>query len=99
MLRNEAYAADRLEGQLADQTKRFLADPVRGLRIDDGELWVSKIFRWYGDDFTPGRKLTAAALIPVLEPYLEPAVREAAAAPERLKVYFLDYDWMLNDQG
>ncbi len=33
-LRSEAYVADRLDDQLADQVRHFLADPSRGLRLD-----------------------------------------------------------------
>jgi len=40
-LRNEAYAPDRLAEQLADQTRRFLADPSRGFRVEGTTLWVS----------------------------------------------------------
>jgi hypothetical protein len=56
-LRAEAYAADQLDAQLAEQTRQFLDNPQRGLRIEDGTLWVSKIFDWYTIDFIPPKAL------------------------------------------
>ena len=47
-LRNEAYRADKLDEQLDEQTRRFLADP-RGLKIDHVKkvFFISDIFNWY----------------------------------------------------
>lgn len=39
-LRPEAYEAERLEAQLADQTRRFLRDRSRN-RLADGSLWLA----------------------------------------------------------
>lgn len=102
-LRAEAYEATRLEAQLTEQTRTFLADPTRGLRLDGSTVWVSKIFDWYTTDFVAAaaggrrRRLTANALLSVLKPYLRPAALEAAAG-KTLRVKFLPYDWALNDQ-
>jgi len=52
-LRSEAYTAEQLEQQLADQTKLFLADTTRN-RIEGTTLWLSPIFDWYGSDFPGG---------------------------------------------
>lgn len=97
-LRNEAYVAARLDEQLADQLRRFLADPLRGLRVEGNVLWVSKIFKWYAKDFVPKGSLTAKTLVPLLSPSLEPAVSQAVGQP-RLTVKFLEYDWSLNALG
>ena len=58
MLREEAYLPGRLEAQLEDQTRRFLADTSRN-RYRDGRLEVSKIFDWYKEDFAPREKFFA----------------------------------------
>jgi hypothetical protein len=58
MLREEAYAAERLEAQLEEQARRFLSDASRN-RYRDGKLEVSKIFDWYKDDFVPREKFFA----------------------------------------
>lgn len=49
-LRNEAFTADKLERQLAEQTRKFLNDS-RYTKVDGDNLSVSKIFDWYGSDF------------------------------------------------
>ena len=49
-LRNEAYHPERLDRQLAEQTKRFMNDG-RYTRVEGKTLTVSKIFDWYGKDF------------------------------------------------
>jgi hypothetical protein len=103
-LRAEAYVPDRLDAQLAEQTRQFLQDPARGLRLDRGALWVSKIFDWYREDFEPpesrgGRRHrpTATELVAVLTPYLNPKLVQSV---ERVKptLKFFIYDWALNDQ-
>lgn len=50
-LRPEAYVAEKLDAQLADQTKVFLADKGKN-RSDGGTLYLSPIFDWYGKDFS-----------------------------------------------
>jgi hypothetical protein len=57
MLRNEAFTANKLEAQLEDSLRRFLADRSRN-RFDptSSTLWVSKIFDWYQGDFEKGHQ-------------------------------------------
>jgi hypothetical protein len=100
-LRNEAYVADRLDAQLADQTKRFLSDRSRNRYAPDSNtLEVSKIFDWYGDDFRRGHRgksdLSAFFARYAVE------LSEASDAHQTIrdgktKITFLDYDWTLND--
>ena len=102
-MRAEAYAADPLEAQLAEQTRSFLADPQRGMRVEGTTLCVSKIFDWYTADFVPAkerglfRRLTPEHLLSVLAPYLTPEVRRAIQQ-HTLELKFMDYDWSLNAQ-
>jgi hypothetical protein len=44
--------AERLEAQLDDQARRFLATPAKN-RVDaeDGVVYLSPIFMWYGADY------------------------------------------------
>ena len=97
-IRSEAYQADWLEPQLAEQVKAFLKDARHGLRLEGNALWVSSIFKWYDEDFVPRRKMVPGRLLPVLEPYLSPEVL-AATKGKSLTVKFLNYDWSLNRQG
>jgi len=50
-LRPEAYAAARLNEQLNEQARRFLANPGKGLRIEGGHIRLSRIFDWFSEDF------------------------------------------------
>lgn len=52
-LRNEAYTADRLETQLSDASSVFVNSKTKGVLIDkeSGRVKISKIFKWFGDDF------------------------------------------------
>ncbi len=50
-LRNEPYTAAQLDKQLDEQTRRFLDNPDKGLKIDKDALLVSKIFDWFEKDF------------------------------------------------
>jgi len=47
----EAYRADRLYSQLDDQAERFLSQPGKGMTLEGDILHLSKIFKWYDDDF------------------------------------------------
>lgn len=102
-LRGEAYRAERVDDQLDEQTRRFLADPDKGLRYDRdaNALWLSSIFKWYAGDFTGGSTAVAffarGGLVEWVLPFLP---RELAAEIERRepRVRYLDYDWSLNDR-
>ena len=85
-LRSEAFTADKLETQLADQAKNFLSDKTRN-DYKDGELQLSKIFDWFEGDFTKGGKTLAE----YVNPWFDADVSKA-------KVDFKDYDWALNKQ-
>jgi hypothetical protein len=92
MLREEAYAAPRLEQQLEEQAQRFLADRSRN-RLREGRLEVSKIFDWFKEDFEP-RNAYFARYAELLSD--DRKDREAIAGG-KVEMRFLDYDWSLND--
>ena len=52
-LRSEAYVADRLEGQLSDASGLFVNNKFKGVYVDKkkNKVKVSKIFKWFGEDF------------------------------------------------
>jgi hypothetical protein len=92
MLREEAYAAARLEAQLEEQARRFLSDRRRN-RVRAGRLEVSKIFDWFKEDFAPREKYFARyAEVLADAPGDQKLVRDGKAG-----LSFLDYDWALND--
>lgn len=82
-LRPEAYTPDRLEAQLDDQARRFLANPAKGM-AGNGSVRVSRIFDWFAADFGGPEGVVR---------FLK---RHAPGRdPERVAGY-LPYDWSLN---
>ena len=101
MLRPEAFTAEKLDAQLDDGMKRFLADASRN-RYDaaGGRLQVSKIFDWYGRDFDKGHKGYDSLQSTFSRHAAQLATTPEAQAKVRngdYKLEFLDYDWTLND--
>lgn len=90
-LLNEPYTGSELESQLELNTIRFLNDKNFNY-ISGNTLYVSKIFKWFGEDFNNeisgfvGRYARGELLAGI------------QAAGESLKVKYLDYDWSLNSQ-
>ncbi|TWX73595.1 DUF547 domain-containing protein [Colwellia sp. C1TZA3] len=97
-LREEAYSADKLEQQLAEQTVRFLTDKSRN-RFAEQSMELSAIFKWYGDDFTLGfrgsNSLPTFILLYHKVLNLTPA-QQAGLQSEDMATSFLNYDWALN---
>ena len=102
-LRPEAYVAERLDGQLEEQTAAFLADPEKGLRFDEaaGTVHLSSIFKWYAGDFTGGSTVVSyffrGGVLDWAARHLGAplASRIEEADPD---VVYMDYDWSLNDR-
>lgn len=84
-LRNEAYTAEKLDAQLTDQAKRFLADTTKN-KIGIASSKLSKLFSWFSGDFT--KKTT---LIDFINQYTEVKMKSGA------KLDYLEYDWALNE--
>ncbi len=84
ILRSEAYTAEKLDDQLDDQSRQYLASPA-GLVIDrkKGAASISAIFKWYGGDF------------PSVEQFVETFSDQSV---EGLKIRYLKYDWFLNER-
>ncbi len=100
-LRNEPYEGARLDAQLDDQTRKFLADP-RHFRIDrtTKEARVSEIFRRFVEDFATGVipapfTRESYAIDKFAGPYLNDSDR---AFLRDARITFAVYDWTLNQQ-
>lgn len=93
-LRREAYTGPRLDAQLDDQTRTFLRNNSKNrIPAGDGRVALTRILKWYGQDFGP----TTDHLQRFLAPYFDGAVR-AKLRRAAYEVTFLPYDWALNDQ-
>lgn len=88
-----AYTAETLEERLETATLNFLRNPEH-VRIDRAKrhVYVSKIFKWYDDDFKEGYEGVAD----FLADYLPPEDAEFLESTD-VKFRYLDYDWTLND--
>ena len=93
-LRSEAYTVDKLDSQLDDQLRLFLVNTEKGLRVDTkkGRIYLSSIFKWFKEDFE-----SKGGVRKYLAPYA-PESTKAALKNNKLSVYYLDYDWDLNEQ-
>ena len=93
-LRAEPYDGSSLEAQLDDQTRRFLANPRKGLLPgpDGKTAQVSSIFKWFRDDFAQ-----AGGVAAFIRAHADPAVRSKVMGLTDGGLSYLAYDWSLND--
>jgi len=85
-LRAEAFTADALDAQLTDQAKVFLSQSDKN-RVEGDTLYLSSIFKWYGDDFD----VDGSSVKKYVNDFFE-------ADTTKLDVKYTDYDWDLNKQ-
>ena len=100
-LRNQAFVADKLEQQLDDQMTQFLSDDQRNtIKLSDNRVYLSPIFKWYGEDFEKGQQGFTS-----LKDLINVYQTDMADDPQQLtwlqkqdfEIRYLDYDWRLND--
>lgn len=85
-LLNEAYEAEKLDKQLDNQARAFLADKSKNIITPD-KVQISKIFSWYGKDFTK-----TGGKIDFLNKYSPVKINRNA------DIDYLDYNWDLNEK-
>ena len=102
-LRSEAYVPTRLDEQLDDATRHFLADPAKGLATattrgffggENHELRLSRIFDWFEEDFERGGGDVVSFVLPYAPTVAAGFIRSHR---DDLDVEHLDYDWSIND--
>jgi hypothetical protein len=93
-LRNEAFVAKRLDAQLHDQM-RYAHTHDRWLQFDaDGNvLRLTKLYDWYGSDFTQ-----SGVTVEAYAAQYAPTFRAALDAGRRVTRRWLKYDWDLNSR-
>lgn len=105
-LREEAYRGGRLDQQLDEQGRLFLNDPrLNRFELERGQVYLSKIFDWYGDDFRGHSDASIqhgdekiSGVLAFVSRYLRERTVEFLET-EKYDVDFLSYDWTLNDQA
>ena len=92
-LRSEAFTAERVDAQLDDQARRFLAQRAKN-RVDvpQGTVYGSPIFTWYRDDF--GGTLAGVGAFWVK--YLPPGPEQALLRSGTFRWVDTEYDWRIN---
>ncbi len=85
-LQNRAYTADKIDEQLDEAAREFLADESRN-KLSKDKVELSKLFTWYKGDFTEN-----TSVIGFINQYAPIKINENA------NITYLDYDWNLNKQ-
>ena len=93
-IRPEAFTGARLDAQLDDQVRRFIAGSVRyELRGDELTIHTTKIMDWFGEDFDKWGGGRAA----FIRRYSPPDKQQLFARAKEIDVEYDHYDWALND--
>jgi hypothetical protein len=99
-LRSEPFDGPRLDDQLDDQMRTFLADG--GARLDkaNNTLHLTRVLKWYGGDFVRPSKMptlrpaSSRGTSRAISHWLDP-VDTAYIAKHNPRVHFASYDWAL----
>jgi hypothetical protein len=104
-LRNEPYTAEKLDAQLEDQSKKFLANSEK-FKLEGTVVYISPIFKWFADDFVKsygkggsfaGSTGAKGAVLRFVSEHLDETLKKEMET-KKLKIKYLDYDWSLNEQ-
>ena len=106
-LRDEPFTGKRLEAQLEDQARRFVANP-QNFQTDRAarRVELSSIFKWFGEDFIAtygtderfsGHGEAVRAVLSFVSRYLVSEDRDYLDT-HPYSIHYTDYDWSLNEQ-
>ena len=97
-LRRAAFRGESLDADLDATAKRFVSDE-RQLKVDreKGEIWISKLFDWYGKKFTADPNRPAERPELYLKHWVADDVR-ALLESGNYQPRFIDWDWTLNER-
>jgi len=109
-LRNEPFIGGKLNEQLNDQTRHFLSRSSSPAKFkidhDAGKVYLSSIFKWFGDDFVKsyapvegfgGHSDPQRAVLNFVSKYLSPE-QVSFLRSGKYTIEYLKYDWSLNDR-
>ncbi len=86
----EPFTAGNTEGRLDQAARGFINHP-RGVRIEEGKLFASRLYLWFEPDFGGSAK----GVLDHLRTYAAPALGKKLTAAQRIDEY--DYHWDLNE--
>ena len=89
-LARQAYQANALETMLDSAARAFVNHP-RGVKAERGDLYVSRLYKWYAEDFGGSDK----NIIAHIRLYANPGLSARLDMMTRIRKY--NYDWSLND--
>ena len=86
-LRREAYTGSKLDEQLNEQTRAFMANKNKN-KITADNAAISSYFKWFKKDFTKNN----GTVREYINKYAPVKINENAS------ITYLEYDWSLNEQ-
>jgi uncharacterized protein DUF547 len=86
-LNKGVYLPGTIEAQLEQNTDGYLKNATKGVRIKDNQAEISKIFKWFADDFKP----TGGVWKFILK------YRPDLGTEKGYTIDYLPYDWRLNE--
>jgi len=94
-IRPEAYVGSRLDAQLDEQVRKFVAGPAVRVTTEGGNTTVhtTKIMDWFDKDFAHW----AGGDLAFLRRYLPGEKAKQLPPSGRVRIDFDDYNWALND--
>ena len=97
-LRAAAYTGADLDKDLDAAAAKFVNDPHQ-FKVDreKGEVWISKIFEWYGEKFTSDPKRPAARAELYLTSWVDDPTKKLLESG-KYKLRIIEWDWTLNEK-
>jgi hypothetical protein len=90
----QAYESEKLNKQLDMQMRSFLANPNKGMRVDNNQqhkrILLSPIFDWFADDFKSN-----GGVRKFIKPYVPIRYRHTLENIRYL-ISYMDYNWAIN---
>ena len=93
-LSKKAYKSEKLNEQLDMQMSNFLANPNKGMRVDNNQqsmrILLSPIFDWFADDFK-----SSGGVRKFIKSYV-PTRYKHALENTQYPISYMDYNWAIN---
>lgn len=96
-LRDRAYFVETIEEELTSNAIDFLANPLKGSKVEGDSIRVSAIFSFFPEDFNSKQKKTNSQSIPwFLAQYGPDSVKQFIKQNPEPTLFYFTYDWDLN---